>query len=160
MMTPEKLDTILKGAGFSKRESDSLISPKRNQYDQSPQDLNELWKTGLIQKAIKSRVKYIHQCRDEGWSNSDIKKSILQIDRNLEANGGLFQWLSIEYAIPANKSLSYKVAVKNRARTLINRTAQDKMGIRYGKRGYQYRHPTVPYKVAVRPVNQPSLPNL
>jgi hypothetical protein len=159
MMNATKLADILTKAGFSKREIKALVEPTKNQYSAEKQDLNELWKTGLIQKAIKSRVKYIHQCRDEGWSDSEIKKSILAIDRNLESQAnGLWAFLRIEYMIPANKSLSYKVAVKNRAKSLINQTAQGKMGVRYGKRGYNFRQPTVPYKVAVRPVNQPPLP--
>ena len=160
-MNATKLADILTKAGFSKREISALTNPTKNQFDSSVQDLNELWKTGLIQKAIKSRVKYIHQCRDEGWSDSEIKKSILAIDRNLESENGIWAFIRLEYSVKTDtRGFSYKLAVRNRTRSLINQTAQGKMGVRYGKRGYNFRQPTVPYKVAVRPVNQPPLPNL
>jgi hypothetical protein len=120
--------------GFSKWEAKKIAFAKTNQYDNSLQDPEIMWQSGLIQKAIKSRMAYIQNCRKLGWDDATIRRSIKTFYKGQENAGdsAIFRFLKIEYMIPSASVSNYALSVLLRARGQINRVARV-MGVRYGK---------------------------
>jgi hypothetical protein len=138
--------------GFAYAEARKIAYAKVNQNDRhSLQEPDVLWHSGLIQKAIRSRRAYIQNCRNSGWSEDQIKKSIRMFYKGHEKDGDVefFKWLKIEYEIPSAHLTNYALSVHLRARDRINRVARI-MGVRYGK--------STPKKYKIKPelfVKQP-----
>ncbi len=120
--------------GFSGHEARKIAFSKINQNDKNLQDPEVMWQSGLIQKAIKSRRAYINNCRLNGWTDNQIKKSIRLFYKGHEQEGDSAAWrfLKLEYMLPDARTSNYQLSVLLRARSQINRVARV-MGTRYGK---------------------------
>jgi hypothetical protein len=120
--------------GFSKWEARKIAWGKTNQNDKTLQDPEVMWQSGLIQKAIKSRRAYIENCRLNGWTDKQIKKSIRMFysGHELESNSSAWKFLKLEYMLPDTRTSNYQLSVLLRARSQVNRVARV-MGTRYGK---------------------------
>jgi hypothetical protein len=132
-MTRERLFTILRSNGFLSREANKLCNAKKNQYSNERQDIDVLWKSGLIQKAIRSRRSWIKGCRESGLSDNQIKNLIPKFYQGQERDSDFFKWLRQEYMIPSGDISNYQLSIKLRERAQINRVAR-LVGIRYGKK--------------------------
>jgi hypothetical protein len=132
-MTHERMFQLLVNNGFLKREARKIAYAKVNQASSALQDPDVLWKSGLVQKAIRSRRSWIKGCLAEGWSINQIRNAIPKFYQRQEKDSDFFKWLRIEYAIPASGISTYSLSLKLRERAQINRVARY-TGVRYGKK--------------------------
>lgn len=151
MMTHERLYNICLNNGLSPYEARKLSRPKVNQFSSRLQDPDVIWKSGLIQKAIKSRRNFILGMRADGYDDVQIKKAIRMFYKGQEGQGdsAVFRFLKIEYMIPDNRISNYQLSVLLRSRAQINRVARV-VGVRYGKKA-----PALPKPRAELFVKQP-----
>jgi hypothetical protein len=133
-MTHERLYNICINAGFAPREARVLSFPKKNQYDSSLQDADVIWKSGLIQKAIRSRRNFVNNCKASGLTENQTKMAIKAFYKGQNAlDSSPFKFLRLEYMISTQNLSNYALATKLREREQINRVARA-VGVRYGKR--------------------------
>jgi hypothetical protein len=151
MMTHEKLYNICLNGGLSRYEARKLSYMKVNQFSRAYQDPDVVWKSGLIQKAIRSRRNFILGMRADGFSDPQIKTAIRMFYKGQEGQGdaAVMRFLKLEYAVESAKISNYQLSVLLRSRAQINRVARV-VGVRYGKKA-----PALPKPRAELFVKQP-----
>jgi hypothetical protein len=134
-MTHERLYNMCLSAGFSKREAKALSFPKVNQYSKELQNADVIWKSGLIQKAIRSRRNFVNNCKSAGFTENQVKTAIKAFYRGQmdQLDSSPMKFLRQEYMLPSNNLSNYALSVKLRERAQINRVARV-MGVHYGKK--------------------------
>jgi hypothetical protein len=135
MMTPEKLYKICVNNGLSPYEARKLSRMKTNQNSNVLQNPDVVWKSGLIQKAIKSRRNFILGMRNDGYNDEQIKKAIRAFYKGQENQGdaAVMRFLKLEYSVESAKISNYQLSVLLRSRAQINRVARV-VGVHYGKK--------------------------
>jgi hypothetical protein len=135
MMTHEKLYNICLNGGLSRYEARKLSKMKVNQNSSRLQDPDVVWKSGLIQKAIRSRRNFILGMRADGYSDPQIKTAIRMFYKGQEGQGdsAVMRFLQLEYMLPDSRISNYQLSVLLRSRAQVNRVARV-VGVRYGKK--------------------------
>jgi len=128
--------------GFAKWEARKIAFAKTNQWSKQLQDPEVMWRSGLIQKAIKSRRAWILNCRAMGYTEEQIKKAIGGFYRGQinQLDSSPWKFIRDEYMIPPAELTNYMLATKLREREQINRVARV-MGVRYGRKAPKYPKP-------------------
>jgi hypothetical protein len=140
-MTHEMIERHMRLNGFSKSEARQISRAEKNQYSHERQDADVLWRSGLIQKAIRSRRNWIENCRSIGWTDDEIRRGIMAFSRGHETKSDAFLFLKFEYGIPDVTSISnYQLSLRLRERDRINRVARV-FGVRYGRKQPVLRKP-------------------
>lgn len=132
-MNRQTLYSILINGMFLPSEAKRIINSRKNQFTTEAQDIDALWKSGLIQKAIHSRINFVNNLRAQGWSDRAIQGSISSWYRGRATDSSTFSFLRREYQIPTKEIHTYKLAVRARARAMVGRLGRS-TGIPYGKR--------------------------
>ncbi len=134
-MKRDKLYNILVNNYFSPREARALSAPRVNQYSSRLQDPDVIWKSGLIQKAIKSRRSFVLNCKAQGYNSNQIKKAISAFYKGQmgQLDSSPMKFLRIEYAVTPSHVTNYALSTKLREREQVNRVAKV-MGVKYGRK--------------------------
>jgi hypothetical protein len=122
-------------SGLFPIEARKLCYAKTNQYDSSLQSVDNIIKSGLYTKILRSRVRTIRNLRVKGWSDDSIRLALRGLIKQLNKNGdSVWQFIRSEYNITQKGNINYKDAIHARSmqsNRVISKTFKDITGISY-----------------------------
>jgi hypothetical protein len=129
----ETLFNILRANNFLKSEARRIAYSTVNQYSAELQDVDVIWQSGLVQKAIKSRNIFVNNLRKLGWNDRQIVGTLSAWYRGRASDATTWSFLRREYAVKVSEAPHYKMAVRARARAMVGKLGKV-TGFPYGKR--------------------------
>ena len=132
-MDRQTLFKILVANNFLPREAHRISESTVNQFSKELQDPDVIWKSGLVQKAIRSRRIFVNNLRSQGWSDRAIIGSLSAWYRGRANDSSTWEFLRREYVVKTSEAPHYKLAVRARARALVSKLGKA-TGVPYGRK--------------------------
>jgi hypothetical protein len=115
-------------------EARRLAFPKKNQFSSELQNADVLWKSGVIQKALRQRAITVDNLRRSGLNDRQVIGVIASWYRGKKGDSSTWLFVKSTYSVPTREIHSYKTAVRARARAMVSKLGKNAIGLPYGKR--------------------------